>query len=127
MHKKEKQCKKYASHVNIPLHVKQLDMDIGNHQQDGLVGRKIERNNPITKVKMFILQDSKISKINKGHLMFNEIPHACIFLSFSTRHGHVFMCNAHCKETKKKPQVHTTWVHSGGLLSSYTSPFELWM
>jgi hypothetical protein len=39
-------------------------MDIGFHQQDGLVGRKIERNNPITKVKMFILQVSKISKIN---------------------------------------------------------------
>jgi hypothetical protein len=64
LHKKEKRCKKYASHVNIPLHVKQLDMDIGVHQQDGLVGRKIERNNPITKVKMFILQVSKISKIN---------------------------------------------------------------
>jgi hypothetical protein len=62
--KKERQCKKHASHVNIPLHVKQLDMDIGIHQQDGLVGRKIERNNPIPTVKMFILQVSKISKIN---------------------------------------------------------------
>jgi len=64
LHKKEKRCKKHASHVNIPLHAKQLDMDIGFHEQDGLVGRKIERNNPMTKVKMFILQVSKISKIN---------------------------------------------------------------
>jgi hypothetical protein len=54
LHKKEKRCKKHVSHVNIPLHVKQLDMNIGV-QQDGLVRRKIERNYPITKVKMFIL------------------------------------------------------------------------